>query len=301
MRPLFLLCICLVFQSSFAFAHSGGTDASGGHNDRRNGGYHYHGSSGRSSSASQRISSLQNAYGSTFSRVPTATSHSTTPNPRTSSRTQPRTAARTTWRSLTGSTATDSRRKVARKSYASRHPPVERFFDFVEPNLPSHRIVEEAEEDGLRKLLVEVDYETGMPRPTFESLVRLIRKLAGNVGVKCQFQLPRGESIGRSWAMGFQVGNQDPSLTMIFNETDFEVFGVGRVTSKAVIRIIVYPPRGQLPTERELRKIADSLDLADRILIAFYLPRMNPEAPPWALYTTGKPASLRVFSERGPK
>lgn len=37
----FLACISL-FGISFGFSHSGGLDANGGHNDRKNGGYHYH-------------------------------------------------------------------------------------------------------------------------------------------------------------------------------------------------------------------------------------------------------------------
>ena len=35
--------VAVVFASTtVAFAHSGGTDSSGGHNDRKRGGYHYH-------------------------------------------------------------------------------------------------------------------------------------------------------------------------------------------------------------------------------------------------------------------
>jgi len=32
----------LIVGTSFAFAHSGGTDKNGCHNDRKNGGYHCH-------------------------------------------------------------------------------------------------------------------------------------------------------------------------------------------------------------------------------------------------------------------
>jgi hypothetical protein len=37
-----LLSVVLFTLSPFAFAHPGGLDASGGHHDRRNGGYHCH-------------------------------------------------------------------------------------------------------------------------------------------------------------------------------------------------------------------------------------------------------------------
>ena len=36
------LCTCLVFYFQEAYSHSGGTDSSGGHYDRKNGGYHSH-------------------------------------------------------------------------------------------------------------------------------------------------------------------------------------------------------------------------------------------------------------------
>ncbi len=47
------LLACVTF-STFSFAHSGGLDANGGHHDRKNGGYHYHGG-GPSSSYSPSI------------------------------------------------------------------------------------------------------------------------------------------------------------------------------------------------------------------------------------------------------
>ena len=39
---LFLLLMEISFCRSLLFAHSGRTDSYGGHNDRKNGGYHYH-------------------------------------------------------------------------------------------------------------------------------------------------------------------------------------------------------------------------------------------------------------------
>jgi len=38
----FFVAIVLVVLSSVSFAHSGGTDSSGCHNDRKTGGYHCH-------------------------------------------------------------------------------------------------------------------------------------------------------------------------------------------------------------------------------------------------------------------
>ncbi len=37
-----ILAIALTLASALAFAHSGGTDSQGCHNDRKNGGYHCH-------------------------------------------------------------------------------------------------------------------------------------------------------------------------------------------------------------------------------------------------------------------
>ncbi|WP_157889129.1 YHYH domain-containing protein [Herminiimonas arsenitoxidans] len=37
-----IIAMLLVAGTSFAFAHSGGTDKNGCHNDRKNGGYHCH-------------------------------------------------------------------------------------------------------------------------------------------------------------------------------------------------------------------------------------------------------------------
>ena len=76
----------MVTSQRDGFAHSGGLDAFGGHNDRKNGGYHYHGSS-RSSS------------------------YSYTP-PSTTARTTARTASRRTTSSL--STARRDARSSAR-------------------------------------------------------------------------------------------------------------------------------------------------------------------------------------------
>ena len=37
-----ILAVLMLLASSAAFAHSGGTDSSGCHHDRKNGGYHCH-------------------------------------------------------------------------------------------------------------------------------------------------------------------------------------------------------------------------------------------------------------------
>ena len=41
MKKIFMA-LLLTSIASFAFAHSGGTDSNGCHNDRKNGGYHCH-------------------------------------------------------------------------------------------------------------------------------------------------------------------------------------------------------------------------------------------------------------------
>ena len=46
-RTICMLSLVAVFSSETCFAHSGGLDSSGGHHDRKNGGYHYHSSSAR--------------------------------------------------------------------------------------------------------------------------------------------------------------------------------------------------------------------------------------------------------------
>ena len=50
-----LIIILILFSPSFAFSHAGRTDASGGHNDRETGKYHYH-NSGKSISAKSSTS-----------------------------------------------------------------------------------------------------------------------------------------------------------------------------------------------------------------------------------------------------
>ncbi|VAV82511.1 hypothetical protein MNBD_DELTA01-1607 [hydrothermal vent metagenome] len=42
MKKLLLIPVVLMVFASMAFAHSGGTNACGGHNDRKRGGYHVH-------------------------------------------------------------------------------------------------------------------------------------------------------------------------------------------------------------------------------------------------------------------
>jgi hypothetical protein len=42
MKKLLLLLVIFMFSASMAFAHSGGTNSCGGHNDRKRGGYHVH-------------------------------------------------------------------------------------------------------------------------------------------------------------------------------------------------------------------------------------------------------------------
>lgn len=44
MKILFLtaLSVAFLFSSSLVYAHSGGTNSCGGHNDRKRGGYHVH-------------------------------------------------------------------------------------------------------------------------------------------------------------------------------------------------------------------------------------------------------------------
>ncbi len=37
-----IIAVALAFAASMAFAHSGGTDSSGCHHDRKTGGYHCH-------------------------------------------------------------------------------------------------------------------------------------------------------------------------------------------------------------------------------------------------------------------
>lgn len=54
----------LLFGISFGYAHSGRTDANGGHNDRKNGGYHYHGTPPSKPSTSKPSSqSISERYG----------------------------------------------------------------------------------------------------------------------------------------------------------------------------------------------------------------------------------------------
>jgi len=41
MKKIFLTISIILFSTSI-YSHSGGTDSRGGHNDRKNGGYHFH-------------------------------------------------------------------------------------------------------------------------------------------------------------------------------------------------------------------------------------------------------------------
>ncbi|MCA8994291.1 MAG: YHYH domain-containing protein [Planctomycetaceae bacterium] len=77
LQPLPLVCL-FIFCADVSHAHPGGLDSQGGHNDRKNGGYHFH----RSSS------------------LPTT---SILPTPRTAARTLPRTEARVSARLPTSS------------------------------------------------------------------------------------------------------------------------------------------------------------------------------------------------------
>jgi TPR repeat protein len=55
-----LLTCLLLLGIPFGFGHSGRTDANGGHNDRKNGGYHYHGTPPSKSPPSESVSGRYN-------------------------------------------------------------------------------------------------------------------------------------------------------------------------------------------------------------------------------------------------
>lgn len=61
MRRALLVGLALLVPAS-AVAHPGRTDASGGHNDRKNGGYHYHGGGGRSPSTPSIATTPRTTY-----------------------------------------------------------------------------------------------------------------------------------------------------------------------------------------------------------------------------------------------
>jgi hypothetical protein len=92
-----LIATIMILMSSVCWAHPGRTDSSGGHNDRRNGGYHYH----NEEPSTQPVEILPAIRQSAF-----------IPVPRTSARTTARSTARTT-----------SQERDAREQYAQDYKP----------------------------------------------------------------------------------------------------------------------------------------------------------------------------------
>ncbi len=76
-RKIALATLVLIPISLTAIAHPGRTDSNGGHNDRKNGGYHYH-NSGRSTSSSSSSSSTSS--GSTYQLPSNQYGSSSTPS-----------------------------------------------------------------------------------------------------------------------------------------------------------------------------------------------------------------------------
>ena len=184
--------------------------------------------------------------------------------------------------------------------FPKKHEKVELFLKYVEPEIPVYTLLEEKEKVGLKHLTVQLNYETGMPRPSPASVKNLVSDLAGGDGCSCDFQLPRGQHADELWAKGHKFGKRDASVRLMPYGTDFEVFGIGKIGTRTAIRIVVYAVPPRLPGQSDLIDIVDTLELKRGTLVAFYLPTMNPEAPPWAMMTFGSPDSLKVYSDRAP-
>ncbi|APZ93483.1 YHYH domain-containing protein [Fuerstiella marisgermanici] len=299
MKYLALLFTILI--TGVAQAHSGGTDARGGHYDRKNGGYHFDGGGGQSSSTAQRISALKSNFGSnfdTYSSVPKSSEERHTelkPNARLRPRdVSPRSKVRTAARS---SPRVSSRDRVRVRTPREKPPSL---LEYVAPDVPRHEILNKEDHIGVPKYSIAVDYDTGMPRPTKDALERLVTQLAEKKRAEAEIRLPRGTHANAVWAKLLILPNHSRTDFMPYG-TDFEVFGIQKFRNENAIQVFVYPGSGSLPTEHELTRYADGIDLPARQLVLFYLPRMNPAAGCWAMYRVGGRGTFRIYPERVPE
>lgn len=217
-----------------ASGHAGRTDANGGHNDRKNGGYHYHNGGGTS------IPAYNTGRGSDTKR-------------------EPRTAARITAR------AAETPGLLAEVPVPKTPPP--------ERHLPQIEILEKVQTDDGLVVRVQLDDAPGVPRPTQPDVVEISKTLQLKEAVRIEFYWKRGRYKDVPWAEVKEARSESPVAMIKQDSLDFDVLSE-RVSaiSKTYVDAVAHPYHYKFPNKNEVRELFDDLKIKGDCTVRFFWP-----------------------------